>query len=119
MAARKTKPRTSPWMDATTAISIMVDRIVDGFDPERIILFGSQARGTATPWSDVDLMVVLDDLPDGRETTVAIRRALSDLRISKDILVTTREKLEERSRVVGTVHRAVLREGKTVYERHI
>ncbi len=119
MQARRTNPRKAPWIDAATAISIMIDRIVESFDPKRIILFGSQARGTATPWSDVDLMVVMDDLADGRATTIAIRQALSDVRISKDIVVTTQKRLEERSRAVGTVHRAVMREGKTVYERQV
>src|SRR4051794_20032312 len=35
-------------------------RIVDGFAPSRIILFGSQARGVARPLSDIDLLVLFD-----------------------------------------------------------
>ena len=41
------------------AIDQMVGRIVERFDPERIILFGSAARGEAGPDSDVDLLVVM------------------------------------------------------------
>ena len=55
--------------------------------------------------------------PDLRELTVEIRQTLSDLPVSKDIVVTTPERLEERSRMVGTVHRAAMLDGKTVYER--
>ena len=98
-------------------ISTMVDRIVAGFQPLRIILFGSHARGTATPGSDVDLLVVLPDVRDNRETTVAIRQALGDLPASKDIVVTTPEEITRRGRLVGTILRAALREGKVVYER--
>ena len=41
------------------AIELMVERLVDRFDPDQIILFGSQARGTAGPGSDVDLLVIM------------------------------------------------------------
>ncbi|MEK9163875.1 MAG: nucleotidyltransferase domain-containing protein, partial [Chloroflexota bacterium] len=41
----------------------MVKRIVTQFDPVRIILFGSRARGAARPDSDVDLLVILPDIP--------------------------------------------------------
>ena len=104
-------------MDSAAAISTMVDRIVEGFAPERIILFGSHARGNASRWSDIDLLVVMKKAPDLRELTVEIRQTLSDLPVSKDIVVTTPERLEERSRMVGTVHRAAMLDGKTVYER--
>ena len=104
-------------MDSAAAISTMVDRIVEGFAPERIILFGSHARGNASRWSDIDLLVVMDDVPNHHDTTVAILRKLSDLPVSKDIVVTTPERLEERSRMVGTVHRAAMLDGKTVYAR--
>ena len=88
-------------MDSATAISTMVDRIVEGFAPERIILFGSHARGNASRWSDIDLLVVMKKAPDLRELTVEIRQTLSDLPVSKDIVVTTPERLEERSHVGG------------------
>ena len=104
-------------MDSAAAISTMVERIVEGFAPERIILFGSHARGNASRWSDIDLLVVMKKAPDLRELTVEIRQTLSDLPVSKDIVVTTPERLEERSRMVGTVHRAAMLDGKTVYER--
>ncbi len=42
-------------------IAAMTERIVQQFDPLRIILFGSQARGDAGPWSDVDLLIVLPE----------------------------------------------------------
>jgi predicted nucleotidyltransferase len=95
----------------------MVDRIVQRFGPERVVLFGSHARGTADWESDVDLLVVLRDVGDKRRTTIEIRRALGDLPISKDIVVTTPAEIADRGELVGSVLRPALREGKVLYER--
>lgn len=62
-------------------------------------------------------LVVLPEVPDKRRTTVAIRRALGDLPISKDIVVATPDEITRRGHLVGSVLRAALREGKIVYER--
>src|SRR5204863_6693690 len=56
--------------EASAKIDEMVRRIADRFQPERIILFGSQARGTARPDSDVDLLIVLAPNGAKRRTTV-------------------------------------------------
>ena len=96
----------------------VVERIVERFDPLRVILFGSLARGGAGRNSDVDLLVVMSDgIEDERRVTVEILSALKDLPISKDIVVTTPEEIERRGDLVGTVLRPALREGKVLYER--
>jgi predicted nucleotidyltransferase len=97
----------------------MVERIVRQFRPVRIILFGSRARGEAGPWSDVDLLVVLPEVTDKRQAMVEILRALSDLPVCKDVVVTTPEELERRGHVKGDVLRAALREGKVIYQRGV
>ena len=107
-------------MTAEEAIPIMVERIVDGFDPIWVMLFGSRARGDYTRHSDVDLLVALDgpvDPMDMRQTTVAIRRALGDLVVAKDIVVTTPDEIERRGNFAGNVLYYALREGVTLYER--
>ena len=101
----------NPW------IKTMVDRIVEGFHPIQIILFGSYARGEATAHSDVDLLVVFPELSSKREMTISIRRILADLPMAKDIVVTTPAEIEEYSDLVGRVLRPALREGKVLYER--
>ncbi len=95
----------------------MVRRIVERFDPEKIILFGSHARGTAGPDSDVDLLVVMHVQGSKREKGVEIGVALHDIRIPKDIIVTTPEAFEWRKEVVGTIERPAAREGKVLYAR--
>ncbi len=101
--------------DAT--IRTMVNRIVERFQPRRVLLFGSHARGTATRHSDVNLLVVCDEIGHKRRLAIEIGRVLSDLPISKDIIVTTPEEISRRGHLVGTVLRPALREGKVMYER--
>ena len=100
-----------------TFISTMVHRIVTGFQPSRIVLFGSHARGTSSKWSDVDLLVILPNGSDKRDTAIEILRALGDLPVCKDIVVATPEEVDRRGHLVGTALRSALREGKVVYER--
>lgn len=104
-------------MTAEAVIRTMVDRIVQRFHPLRVILFGSHARGSAVPESDVDLLVVLREVADKRRMTVEIRRVLGDLAVSKDIIVTTPEEIARRGDLVGSVLWPALREGKILYEQ--
>ena len=103
--------------ETQNAIRDMVRRIVKQFDPERIILFGSHARGEAGPDSDVDLLVVMHVEGSRREKAIEIGVALHDLRLPKDIIVTTPEDFEWRREVVGTIERPAARDGKILYAR--
>ena len=104
-------------MTSEAVISDMVDRIVSRFDPAQVLLFGSQVRGSANEWSDVDLLVVMTEVTDKRRAAIEIRRSLGDLLVSKDIVVTTPDEISRRGLVVGTVLHAAIREGKVLYER--
>ena len=95
----------------------MVRRIVSQFHPEKIILFGSHARGDAGPDSDVDLLIVMPYLGSRREKQVEIRLALKSIRIPKDIVVTAPEEFLWRKEVPGTIERPAAREGKVLYAR--
>jgi predicted nucleotidyltransferase len=104
-------------MTVEEGIRTMTERIVRGFHPLRILLFGSHARGEGGAASDVDLLVILSEVDDKRRMAVAIRRALADLPLSKDIIVTTPKEISQRGHLVGTVLRPALREGRVLYER--
>ena len=100
-----------------TKLGEMVRRIVERFDPERIVLFGSHARGEATEHSDVDLLVVLKDVASKRDKAVEIRGALFGLGVAKDVVVVSCEELNKKKDLVGTIVYPALREGRLLYER--
>lgn len=95
----------------------MVRRIVNRFHPDRVILFGSHARGTAGPDSDVDLLIVMSVTGSKRGKQLEVRRGLHEFKVSKDIIVTTPEDFEWRKEIPGTIERPAAREGKVVYTR--
>jgi len=100
-------------------IAEMVDRIIERFHPERIILFGSHARGEAGGDSDVDLLVVMPVKGSKREKAVEIGVALHDFPVPKDVLVVTPEEFQRRKEIVGTVERPADREGKVLYAQPV
>lgn len=103
--------------DAERWLPTIKRRIVARFRPERIVVFGSQARGDATPDSDIDLLVVVSDGRDRRELLRSIRMALADVMVSKDVFVTTPGHAARYGDVIGTLVEPALREGVTIYAR--
>ena len=106
----------NPLAASPEVIAVMVERIVKGFNPLRVILFGSWARGTANQWSDVDLLVVFPAVEDKREMAINIRHSLDGLSVCKDILVSTPDEISGRGQIVGTVLHSALCEGKVLYD---
>jgi uncharacterized protein len=95
----------------------MVDRIAERFNPEKIILFGSHARGTAGPDSDADLLVVMRVEGSRRERATEIDLALFGIDLPADIVVVTPDELGEQRDVIGTFIHPAVREGQVLYER--
>ncbi len=94
------------------------ERLVDGFAPSRIILFGSQARGTADDRSDVDILVVCSFEGKRRHLMLEMDRALRGLNLARDIMILTPEEFELDRHIPGTIARPAWREGKVLYERN-
>ena len=110
--------RTLPLTEEAAAwLPTVKRRIVRRFRPLRVVLFGSQATGRGLADSDLDLLVVMPDGTDVRSTAVAIRRALRDIPIAKDVVVTTQVRVDRFADVPGTLIRDALREGRTIYVR--
>ena len=97
-------------------LSQVTQRLVDRFHPERIILFGSQARGTADRRSDVDLLVISRIGGDRRKLMLAMDRALRGFGIARDIVVLTPEEFERDRSIPGTVARPASIDGKVLYD---
>ncbi len=95
----------------------MVRRIVAEFNPDRIILFGSHARGQARPDSDVDLLVVMPVKGSKRAKQLEVRAALHDVHVPKDIVISRPEEFQWRKDIVGTIEHPAAREGQVLYAR--
>lgn len=98
-------------------INEMVRRIVEWFHPEKVILFGSYARGTAGVDSDVDLLVVMRVRGYKRKTQLRIRTALHDILLSKDVIVSDVSEFDWRKDVTGTIEWPAAHEGKVLYAK--
>ena len=90
--------------------------LVDGFHPEKIILFGSQARGTADDRSDVDILVVFRFEGRRRDMMLEMDRALSGMELASDIVLLTPEEYERDRKIPGTIARYASVEGRVLYE---
>jgi predicted nucleotidyltransferase len=108
-------PKLTPEM-----VEEAVRRIVEAVHPLQIIAFGSRAKGTARPDSDLDLLVVTaadeNSAESRRDERLQIRGALSDMMFSKDILVSNSDHMAEQQTWLGSVYRNAEAEGAMVWQ---
>ncbi|RJP74481.1 MAG: nucleotidyltransferase domain-containing protein [Candidatus Zixiibacteriota bacterium] len=95
----------------------MARRLADTWKPEKIILFGSYARGNPTPDSDVDLLVIMEYSGRKWEVIHRMRQSLADFDVPKDIVIRTPAEVERFGRFVGTILYPALKEGQVLYAR--
>ena len=95
----------------------MVKKLVEQFDPDSIILFGSHARGTANDDCDIDLLDVLPIKGSKRAKQIEMRIALHEYKIPTDIIVATPDDVDRFRDIPGTIIRLALLEGKVMYDR--
>ncbi len=95
----------------------ITQRILAVSNPEQIILFGSKARGDVGPDSDLDLLVIKDEVESTRAEAARIYQALDDLLVPVDVVVVRKAYVERYGDLVGTVVRPALREGQVLYAR--
>jgi len=95
----------------------IVRRIVDTAQPDKVIMFGSHARGDARPNSDVDVLVIKPSDEPRYRRSVPLYVALADLPVEVEVMVYTPEEVAEWSEVPQAFVTTAVREGKTIYER--
>ena len=96
----------------------LLDPVVAYFNPRRVIVFGSVARGDAGPDSDIDLLVIVDD--DTPAEKVTLRAGFESRRSyhePADVIPVREETFRRKSKIPGTLSRAATLEGVVVYER--
>jgi predicted nucleotidyltransferase len=84
-------------------------------DPVKIVLFGSRARGDATPDSDFDVLVVERDPADRHAEMVRLGRALRPLGMPFDIVVVSERYAQDWEGVEGSMVHAALTEGRVLH----
>lgn len=102
--------------DIDAIVATMVERLAEHFEPGRIFLFGSRARGDAKAGSDMGLLVVMPDGTGQHKSAVAMHLLLGDLPLSRDNVGTTPGHIAQRGHLIGTVPGPALRECRLLYE---
>ena len=97
-------------------IARVTELLVAAAHPKRIILFGSQARGQAGADSDIDIMVVEDEIRDRLGEMVRLNRLLGAHGVSVDLLVVSEEKFQYWRDTPGNVYFEAAAEGRVLYE---
>jgi len=98
------------------ALAEAVRRLIAAYQPERVYLFGSVARGDAGPDSDYDLLIVVpDDAPPERRRSRLAYEALHGTGTAADVLVCTRSYFEDRHSLKASLPGTVLREGRLLH----
>jgi len=92
-------------------------RLTSKFDLEKIILFGSQARGTANLKSDIDLLLIGKVNYDRFEMMTDALRSLGKLGYAFDVIFLSSVEYEENKSIPGTIARYAFKDGKVIYER--
>jgi predicted nucleotidyltransferase len=95
----------------------ITQKIVDRFDPEKVILFGSRASDTPHPDSDIDLLVVMEADGSPIQRAVELKRVCRPRFVPMDVLVKTPEELAERLQQGSFFLRQILEQGRVLYER--
>ncbi len=99
------------------AIRALAQFIAEKFNPEKIILFGSYAYGHPKPWSDVDILVVMET-PNGEWRLMEeIRQSLPRRSFGLDLLVKSQAEIDRRIAIQDWFLEEITTKGKVLYER--
>lgn len=94
----------------------VVDQIVELAHPDCVILFGSAASGNMTVDSDLDLLVVEEQVANTRQESIRLRAALEEVPLPVDVIVMSRERFEETKNVIGGIAYPAHQYGRVLYE---
>lgn len=102
-------------MPDKTIIDKIINAILQVIIPDKIILFGSQARGDSQPDSDYDILIIKSDIEDEIKIARKIYRNLIGLNESVDIIVEKLETIEKYKNTTGYIYEDALKEGVVIY----
>ena len=108
-------PHQNLAMSTADTIREAVARLSADPRTQRIILFGSQARGDADAGSDIDLLVIESEVADRGAEMVRLRRLLRRLPAAFDVLVYTQGELDRWGKEPGSALYWAVMEGKVLH----
>jgi predicted nucleotidyltransferase len=101
--------------EITAEIKSIADQIIRKYDPLKIILFGSAARGEYDKVSDLDFLIIKEDVPVHGLARMRQLDELIDRNIASDMLVYRPDEFEERIKLGDPFIKTILREGRVLY----
>lgn len=104
------------WGVTREGVWTAVERLIAAIDPLRVVAFGSRARGTQSPDSDLDIAVILDPNSPLRPST-KLWTLFDDLDMSIDMLVVNEPRHLGLSHSINSVHHAIANEGVVLYRK--
>ena len=93
----------------------VVDRLVQAFEPEMIILYGSYAEGLATRDSDLDFLVIIAQPITRRAEQKRLLGSFNDVPIPEQVITISKEEFEETRDVIGGIAYPAAKYGKVIY----
>jgi predicted nucleotidyltransferase len=96
----------------------IIRRIVEVARPKQVILFGSAARGTTGPHSDLDFLIVKAGRYNSRKVAGAIYMRMRGIAQAIDLVIVTPKQVEEYRNSPFSVIYPAMKEGKVMYERN-
>jgi predicted nucleotidyltransferase len=96
-------------------IQSILDQLVKLYKPEKVILFGSMARGEIKQSSDIDFFIVKSDVPELGVDRIRQLDALIKYRLATDFIVYKPKELEQRLKMGDPFVENILKEGKVLY----
>jgi uncharacterized protein len=95
----------------------IIDRIVALIEPEKIIMFGSRAKGNNTEDSDVDLLILKEGVNNRRQYTQKLYKDLMPINIALDIIIDTPENFEKHKKEKSFIYYQIDKTGILIYEK--
>jgi predicted nucleotidyltransferase len=106
----------NPGAISSEEIHAIARQIASQFNPQKIILFGSYARGDQHSFSDVDLLVVLETKQDGVDPEIEVALSVAH-KFPMDILVRSPQEISKRLQMGDSFAHEILERGVVLYER--
>jgi predicted nucleotidyltransferase len=119
LTAEKVEEFRQSWRPTQEKVDLAVNAAIKVADPSRVFVFGSWARGEATPSSDLDLAVLvpkerMSEIPELRRE---ISRQLDGIRMSIDLILVTEEYFSKFLSSINSIYYKIANQGKLVYEQ--